>query len=299
MGEKSNAREVLFGEIDKLVRKTNTGLKTRVRKILPSQLKRHRIMAGPLRGLSIVASWQHYHTAMIGTTEPALIDWFERNVNTGETWLDIGANYGYTALALRRRVGNQGRVFAFEPKLSTCGCLAQTMALNAFSEVTVVPVGLGQPDQLGVRTLVVNGGMVDSISEGDTSETILVSRLDWLWPQICGQEERIDGVRIDVQGMELEVLEGMRSVLAAYTPKLVIELHRGVSRTAVLDLLDECGYEPHGEPIYNLPDERSGPLYCDNRSYAFFSKQVPLVSVSRRNVNGRAQQADQFLCHGT
>ncbi|MGA8595839.1 MAG: FkbM family methyltransferase, partial [Bryobacteraceae bacterium] len=291
-------RELFFGEIDKLVRKTNSGLKARVRKLLPSQLKRHRIMAGPLRGLSIVASWRHYHTAMIGTTEPPLISWFERNVTMGETWLDIGANYGYTALALRRQVGKKGRVFAFEPKLSTCGCLAQTMALNEFSEVTVLPVGLGEPDQLELRTLAVNGGMVDSINQGDTTETILVSRLDWLWPQICGQEERIDGVKIDVQGMELEVLKGMRSILTAHTPKLVIELHRGVSRRAVLDLLDECGYEPHGEPIYNLPDELSGPQYRDDRSYVFLSKQVSLVGATQPNVNGSAQHADHFLRRG-
>ncbi len=277
MGDKLNMRDLIFGQIDWVIRNTSSGLKSRIRGLLPSQLKEHRILAGPLRGLSIVASWQQYHTAMIGTTEPPLITWFERNVNRGETWLDIGANYGYTALALRQCVGGKGRVFAFEPKLSTCGCLAQTMAVNGFLEVTVVPMGLGKPDHLELKTLAVNGAMVDSLSEGDSKETILVSRLDWMWPQICGNEQRIDGVKIDVQGMELEVLQGMKSLLAAYTPKLVLELHRGVSRLAVIDLLDECGYEPHGEPIYNLPEERSGPLYCDDRSYVFLSKQVPLV----------------------
>ncbi len=290
MAEKLNMRDLVFGQIDKVIRHTGSGVKSKVRRLLPSQLKSHRILAGPLRGLSIVASWHDYHTAMIGTTEPPLLAWFARNVHSGETWLDIGANYGYTALALRQHTGQMGRVFAFEPKLSTCGCLAQTMALNGFPEVTVVPMGLGTPDQLELKTLAVNGAMVDSLCEGGSRETILVSRLDWLWPQICGDDGRIDGVKIDVQGMELDVLQGMRSLLMAYAPKLVVELHRGVSRRAILDLLNDCGYEPSGTPIYSKPEEEAEPRYYDNFSYAFSAKECESVLVATTAAGSRSSK---------
>ena len=54
-------------------------------------------------------------------------------------------------------------------------------------------------------------GMIDSTlqeTEG-MREPFLVSRLDWLWPIICRINCRIDGIKIDVQGMEIQVLEGM------------------------------------------------------------------------------------------
>src|SRR5437870_10702962 len=120
-------------------------LKGQIRRLLPRGVRPHRILSGPLRGLRIVTSWHDYPAAILGRTERALLDWFEHNVGAGETWLDVGAHYGYTALALSRLVGPQGRVFAFEPMIATCGHLARTRTLNGLRQLTVVPCGLGSP----------------------------------------------------------------------------------------------------------------------------------------------------------
>ncbi len=276
-------KEYVLEEFDFRVRSMGSGIKSRLRMIVPRQLKKHRILSGPLRGNWIVTSWQHYHTGILGTTERGLISWFENNVKAGETWLDIGANYGYTALAMRRMTGQEGRVFAFEPKLSTCGCLSQTMLLNRLPEVTVVPMGLGSPDSLELIRLVTIGGMVAcgseiveefkprvrEVAQAESLETIAVARLDWLWPQICGSRARVDGIKIDVQGMELEVLKGMTELLKAHHPKLVVEVHNGIDRGVLLDLLESCGYPRRGVPIYTVPGEEQEPQYYDNLSYAF------------------------------
>src|SRR6267378_2914827 len=105
-------------------------LKEHVRRLLPKSVRPHRILAGRLRGFRIVTSWYDYPAAILGKTERALLDWFEENVHIGETWLDVGAHYGYTALALSRLVGPAGRVFAFEPMITTAGCVARTRELN-------------------------------------------------------------------------------------------------------------------------------------------------------------------------
>src|SRR5690242_9117466 len=97
-----------------------------MRSVLPRYIRPHRILAGPLRGARIHTSWHDYPGAILGTTEKPLIDWFLRNVSPGETWIDVGAHYGYTAIALCRLVGPGGRVVAFEPVLSSAGCLART-----------------------------------------------------------------------------------------------------------------------------------------------------------------------------
>lgn len=61
-------------------------------------------MSGPLRGVWLVTSWHDYLAGLTGHTERALLGWFEQHVQPGETWLDVGAHYGYTAFAIARRV---------------------------------------------------------------------------------------------------------------------------------------------------------------------------------------------------
>ena len=142
----------------------------------------------------------------------------------GQTWVDIGAHYGYTAIALSRLVGSEGRVFAFEPMLSTAGYLGQTRRLNKLRQLTVLPLGLGAPETLVLISAQVIRGMVDSTIErkkkdkedAEWLERIMVARFDWLWPMICGADNRIDGVKIDVQGMETEVLAGMLESLRSH-----------------------------------------------------------------------------------
>ena len=140
----------------------NSLLKHVLRWLLPRFIRPHGILGGPLRGLRIVTSWHDYPAAITGRTERRLLEWFAENVKKGETWLDIGAHYGYTAIALSKLVGVTGRVFAFEPMVSTAGCVAQTRELNKFPQLIVLPLGLANPETLEMRQLPVTRGMVDS-----------------------------------------------------------------------------------------------------------------------------------------
>jgi FkbM family methyltransferase len=257
----------------------NKRLKERVRSILPRALRPHRILAGPLRGSSIVTSWHDYPAAIFGRTERALLDYFARNVGKGETWLDIGAHYGYTAIALSKLVGESGRVFAFEPMLNSSGCISRTRFLNNLSQLTIIPMGLGNCADLSIESLCAVRGMIDSTLKDTTGfkESFLVSRLDWLWPRISGADRQIHGVKIDVQGMEIHVLEGMADVLKQYRPKLLVEIHEGVSRPKLLEVIASLGYETHALVIEPLHGETE-PLYADNRTYGFLPEEMDLVS---------------------
>jgi len=155
------------------------------------------------------------------------------------------------------------------------------------SQLTVVPYGLAVPETLEIISLPVTRGMVDSTlckkegggqrAEGRRQkgeeqavwqETIMVARLDWLWPRICGTDDRIDGVKIDVQGMEIEALRGMLNVLKSFKPKLVLEIHQGVDRNELLNLIAASGYSLHATPIQPVPGEVEAQ-YIDDMSYAF------------------------------
>lgn len=237
---------------------------------MPKTVRSHRILAGRLRGYRIVTSWHDYPAAILGRTEQALLRWFEQHVHTGETWLDIGAHYGYTAIALSRLVGPGGRVFAFEPEVATAGCLERTRDANNLSQLTVIPLGLANPESFQLDRLPVIRGMVDRTLESDAGpvSAFLTARLDWLWEQICGDRRQIDGIKIDVQGMELDALRGMTALLAEFTPPVVVEVHQGVDRDALLGLMNAAGYPPHGEPIEPSATETVSQ-YVDDRSYSF------------------------------
>ena len=250
--------------------------KALLRCFLPRSINKHHILGGPIRGYRIVTSWHDYPAAITGRTERPLLDWFAENAKSGETWLDIGAHYGYTAIALSRLVGKEGRVFAFEPMISTAGYVSQTRQLNDFPQLIVLPLGLASPETLEMKQLPVTRGMVDSTIERTTNhaprtewlENIMVARFDWLWQQICGKNDRIDGVKIDVQGMEIEVLRGMMETLRRQEPKLVVEVHRSVNRKDLLDMIETAGYSRRATPIEPVEGEVM-PLYVDDRSYAF------------------------------
>lgn len=247
----------------------NERLKRGLRSLFPRSLVRHRIMGGPLRGSKIVTSWHDYPAAIFGRTELALLDWFAHNVGPGETWLDIGAHYGYTSIALCKLVGAAGHVYAFEPMLNTAGCVSRTRSLNDLAQMTVVPIALGNKADFAVDSLLSVRGMIDSTLHENQgfSESFIISRLDWLWPRISEPNSRIDGIKIDVQGMEIEVLKGMSATVKRYRPKLLVELHTGVSRPQFLDVINSLGYLTPGFPVEPLPGE-TGPVYA-NSTYFF------------------------------
>lgn len=241
-------------------------LKSGLRTLAPRRLRAYRILGGQLRGRTIVTSLHDYPGAILGRTERPLLAWFRENVKPGETWLDVGAHYGYTAIAIAELVGPRGHTYAFEPSLTTAGCLNQTRILNDLKQITVVPFGLGPPGGIRLMSVPVDRGMANHALGGRGTEDIHVIGFDSWWAMLGTPP--VHGVKIDVQGMELDVLEGMAGTLRDKRPKLVVELHSGVHRERFAQLLTNFGYSLPGIPIDPIPAERRG-TYDDDRSYAF------------------------------
>ena len=242
------------------------------RSLLPRRHTPHRIMSGPLRGMKIVTSWHDYPAAIFGYTERKLTDWLLANARAGETWLDIGANCGYTSLALSRAVGRSGRVFAFEPALTTTACLEQTGRVNRLDQLIPMPLGLSDAPRPVVSRFVTERGMIDSQMVADVNRemiSIVAVALDAIWDGIAADRPTVHGIKIDVQGMELEALRGMRQILTRDRPTIVLEIHRDVPRDEVLSLLEECGYWIDPEPI-----DSSLGAFADPQSNASFIFQA-------------------------
>ncbi len=251
-------------------------IKELIRRALPSNVRPRRIVRGPLRGYRLTTSWHDYPAGITGRAEPELLSWFASAVHPGETWLDVGAHYGYTSLALCRSVGETGRVFAFEALLRTAGHLATTRSVNGLRQLTVVPLALGDNPDISMVDVATWKGMAQPVSlpspyraDGSPSEPIYQVSLDSIWPALCGADGPISGAKIDVEGMEVAVLRGMRALLCMYRPKLIIEVHhsRGIHVDNLATILEEAGYDPDGLPLE--PPDR------EDRNYEF----RPLTSV--------------------
>jgi FkbM family methyltransferase len=144
--------------------------------------------------------------------------------------------------------------------------LNQTRVLNGLNQITVVPFGLGPPGGIRLVSAQVDRGMANHTISGEVAENIFIVGFDYWWASFGGH--RIHGVKIDVQGMELDVLQGMAETLRDQHPKLVVELHAGVDRTRFAQLLQNFDYRLPGVPV----DQGQAELdtnYHDNHSYAF------------------------------
>src|SRR5258708_33505318 len=141
------------------------------------------------------------------------------------TVVEVGANVGMLTVPLARLAGPGGKVIAFEPQRIVYQMLCGNVALNALSNViahnsaagraagsiTVPPVDYGNMGNFGGVSL---GGSAEG-------ETVALVTIDQLGLAKC------DFMKIDVEGMELDVLEGAATTLQQFRPRLYVENDRG------------------------------------------------------------------------
>lgn len=192
-----------------------------------------------------------------GSFEPNEFAFLDRVTRPGMTFLDIGANEGLFSLFAARKVGPAGRVIAAEPSSRERGRFERNLARNRIANVTVLPCAIGDAPGLA-RLQIANDGHAghntlgaftyDDVSAVDY-EDVPVETLDALAERLS--IDRVDVVKIDVEGAELKVLQGAAGLLRRTRPILLIEANegalqgQGTSSEAVVALLEELGFAIH------------------------------------------------------
>ena len=182
------------------------------------------------------------HPAVLGFLSP------------GGVAVDIGANLGEWAVPLARRVGPAGRVLAIEPTPRTAAALDKTLAANALAQAKVIRCAIDDHDgTVEFAVPIVTSVRIDTgtariapASAGNEALLVVSRSLDSLAPECC--LDRIDLVKIDVEGHERQVLDGARVTLAHFRPVLVLETGHEADgdRRAIHDLLGGLGYRMLG-----------------------------------------------------
>lgn len=149
-----------------------------------------------------------------------LFDAYRCAIPPGTTAVDVGANIGIHSLVLSRCVGEHGRVYSYEPSRRLCERFRENMTLNHVRNVTLREVGVG-PCDCTLRFQPREGEFNIGIGKFDSSGPIEIEtiKLD----SDLHETGKISLIKIDVEGMELDVIRGAKAILAQHRPTLVIE----------------------------------------------------------------------------
>mgnify|MGYP000347802958 CR=1 FL=1 len=200
-------------------------------------------------------------------SEWAFQEVLKKYLRSGDVFIDVGANFGLHTLYAAKLVGNQGRVFAFEPVPSNLKLLRKNIALsNVEQQVTIVPKAVSNADDQYLSFYIPQEDVpVTASLHGNSEQLQMIQvanvRLDDYWRDI---NLPVHLIKIDVEGAEMEVLRGSEKLLKQWQPNLLIEVHGfalpnfGSSVDTLRDFLNNLGYKEnllpgeqfHGEDYF-------------------------------------------------
>lgn len=189
-----------------------------------------------------------------GYYSPDLSTVIKRMVKSGMQVIDVGANVGAYNLLMAKRVGEDGKVIAFEPNPEVRRSLEYNIKLNYLEErVVISPLALS--DREGEFILYTprpdypNRGIASLNRHVDvlTNEiTVQVRRLDDIFSDLG--LERLDFIKVDTEGSDAAVLFGGMEVIKRFLPYIIFEANYSAHPNAdvelekILSQLNSLGY---------------------------------------------------------
>lgn len=185
----------------------------------------------------------------MGVFEPASIAILKSCVDPGDTVVDIGANIGFYTIECSNHVGPGGRVVAVEAAPEHALAIRANLALNEIENVKLLEIAIGDRksegiltrrsgDNLGMFTLGNVGGGEAHHVRIDTLDNILEEQ----------NVDRVDFIKMDIEGSEFRALRGAASTIQDQRPTLLLEINeqalRGCDSSSleVIALLHSFGY---------------------------------------------------------
>ena len=161
--------------------------------------------------------------------EPAETDLIKKYVKSGMIVFDLGANIGWFTMILSKLVGNSGHVYSFEPDPDYFQTLKENIQLNHLTNVSLFQMGVSNTS--GVRNFSLNkefGTLVIGSKQKKDSLQIETTTLD----DFCKKNQiKIDFFKMDVEGSEMLVLDGMKeSIKNNPDMKFITEFHPNAIR---------------------------------------------------------------------
>jgi FkbM family methyltransferase len=202
-----------------------------------------------------------HYSILLGLHEREVLECLRQQLKPGMTVFDVGANLGYFSMVAGELVGRTGRIISVEPDPRVVEVLAKNVEANGFQNATVVRAAAYNSSgevSLGCAPATSWSGI--DYKRPTTRIAVRALTLDSISDQLG--LDRVDLVKIDVEGAETVVLEGMSDMLVRYRPQVLLELHGEYSNTKAhpaVHLLREYKYtvqEIAPRHVLGLPAER-------------------------------------------
>lgn len=221
---------------------------------------------------------------------------FRQICKMGDSVMEVGANIGTHTQVFSRLVGKRGKVLAFEPQRVVFQTLCANMALNSIVNVLAYQMALGENEgEVRIPPIdysrVYNYGGI-SVDGFESGERVPLKRLDDFLDDI----DRLRLIKVDVEGMELQVLKGAQETIKTFSPILYVENDRIEKSESLLRYIDELGYDSY----WHLPRLYNPDNYAKNSENVFGDivsvNLLCLPKESRTKVEAM-QKADDFTYH--
>jgi FkbM family methyltransferase len=226
-----------------------TGITSRLRYLRFQRMTKPRLLPW-LERLDVLVVPEEQMSQVVyvsGLYEPCTASALRQILAPGDTFVDVGANIGLLTMLASRWVGPAGSVLSFEPSRREFARLENHLDRNALGNVHPVHAALGSREERrllhvahasrsGLNTFKPNFGYED-VTEAYT-ETTPVLRLDDVVR--ARAISRVDAIKIDVEGDEVDVVMGAKNTIARDRPAIIIEMS---SERAVPDDATRIGLE--------------------------------------------------------
>jgi len=191
--------------------------------------------------------------------EPNVLRIILNQLSKGDVFIDIGAHIGKYSFLAAKKVGTNGKVIAVEPNPIAFKALKSGIKENRLTNV--IPLNIAVSNNNAIVQFYLSRWSVGSsmkVSEGSYNTIFVKSMtLDTLVSIL--KLNRVDFIKIDVEGAELEVLMGAINTLINYKPRLIIEVW-DINFRNVMTFLQKIGY--NCEVIERYALEKYSNIYC-------------------------------------
>jgi FkbM family methyltransferase len=219
------------------------------------------IVVGPARGLRCDPGPSNPAYAY-GDNELPVQESLVTHLSTGEVFYDVGANIGFLTVLAAQRVGPTGTVYAFEPVPTNAAYVRNNALVNRFSHVRVFEQAVSNRVGKGQLSLAAYSGGSALSSAGAPEDLVGTCVVELVTIDELVAHNGLKPptfVKIDVEGAELEVLEGMTAVARQYCPVILLEVDAG-DQEALQRKQSACEdwLTRHGYRCETLPNSYAG-----------------------------------------
>ena len=190
-----------------------------------------------------------------GAYEPIELSLFLGRLQPGFTAIDAGANVGFYSIMMGHTVGTAGRVFAFEPVPDTFARLEENIGLNDLPQLSPVNHALwNERETLSFSLSRDNAHNLGGYSFAPSHDAIRQTRCSGIPLDEFARDariERVDAIKMDIEGAERSALKGGREIITRDLPVFLLEVStatcaRAGYRTGDLwDFFDALDYRPY------------------------------------------------------